>query len=214
MGVIAIIMLILAFTDLPYNAYHRLGRTDLTQKSNIENIIILGGDGMPSPSTLIRVYFAKQLAELNPLSKIFIALPKNEDGSTIQLSMIKDELVASGVSNDRIFFEPEGFNTYSQAQNLAKMVANKKDTTLIITSPEHMHRSILTFQKQGFSALSSFPTFEIPSDESQLIERDKMGKKKTGNLSLRYNVWSYLIYEIKVLREYAALLYYKIKGYI
>lgn len=214
LGTITLAMIILAFTDLPYEAYHKLGRTEIIQKDNIQNIIMLGGDGMPSPSTLIRVYYAKQLGNNNPEANVYIALPRNEDGSTEQLSMIEYELVKSGIDRSRIFYEADGYNTFSQAQNLSKMIKDKNETALIITSPEHMHRAILTFQKQGFKSLASFPTFEIPSDASQLIEKDKKGRKKSGNLSLRYNVWSYLIYEIKVMREYTALAYYKIKGNI
>lgn len=207
-------MICLAFTDLPYYAYHRLGRTDMIQKNNIDHIVILGGEGMPSPSTLTRIYFAKEVIKDNPSANIYIALPKNEDGSTQQLNMIKNELIESGLDSGKIFFEPDGYNTHSQAQNLSKMIIDKNDTTLLITSPEHMHRSILSFRNQGFHALAAFPTFEMPSDEIQLIEKDKKGKLKRNNVSLRYNVWSYLIYEIKVLREYVALLYYEFKGYI
>jgi len=33
-------------------------------------------------------------------------------------------------------------------------------------------------------------------------------------LNIRYNMWSNLQYEIKVLREFAAIFYYKMKGYL
>ncbi len=214
LGILGLIMLTLAFTDIPYYAYHKLGRTDLMQETNIKTIILLGGDGMPSPSGLIRTYFAQKAAKNNPEANIYIALPRNKDGSLIQLQMMAEELRKNGVPENLIHFEPDGYNTYSQAVKLSRTIPDKNDTILIITSPEHMHRAVLTFKKQGFEAISSLPTFEIPSDEEQLKEKDKKGKKKRGNLSLRYNVWSYLIYEIKVFREYCALLYYKMNGWV
>ena len=66
----------------------------------------------------------------------------------------------------------------------------------------------------GFKKISSLPTFEIPSDAENLKDKTERKDTRIKNLSLRYNMWSYMVYEIKVLREYFAISYYKIKGWI
>jgi uncharacterized SAM-binding protein YcdF (DUF218 family) len=213
-GIFAITFVALSFTDIPYYAYFNLGLTEITDTKNIKNIVVLGGDGMPSPSGLIRSYFGIQVAKENPESEIFIALPRNEDGSVRQLEMLAKEFTDKGILRSRIHFEPEGYNTFTQANNLGKLIKNKSDKTIIVTSPEHMYRSIQCFKKIGFKKLNSLPTFEIPSDETTLEKKDKKGKKESENLSLRYNMWSYMIYEIKVMREYIAITFYWFKGWI
>jgi uncharacterized SAM-binding protein YcdF (DUF218 family) len=125
------------------------------------------------------------------------------------------ELMLKGVDSSRISYESIGFNTHSQAENLAKTFASERDKSLLlVTSPEHMCRAILTFEKVGFSSVGGLPTFEEPIDEKRLKSSKKLGTKQVQNLALRYNVWSYLIYEIKVLREFAALSYYWLLGWI
>lgn len=213
-GVFAIFFVLLSFTDLPYYAYHNLGLVEIHDTKNVKNIIVLGGDGMPSPSGLIRSYFGIQAAKENPNARIYIALPKNEDGSLRQLEMLAAEFTSKGISRDLIHFESEGYNTYSQAVNLGKMINYKDEKTLIVTSPEHMYRAVNCFRKVGFKQVNSLPTFEIPSDEETLEKKNKKGKKESEHLSLRYNMWSYMIYEIKVLREYFAISYYWLKGWI
>lgn len=213
-GVFAILFVLLSFTDLPYYAYHSLGLTKIHNTENIKHIVVLGGDGMPSPSGLIRSYFGIKAAKENPKAKIYIALPRNEDGSLRQLDMLAKEFTDKGIDRSKIIFEAEGHNTYSQAVNLEKLISSKNERMLVVTAPEHMYRAVGCFKKVGFKEINSLPTFEIPSDEETLEKKDKKGKKESENLSLRYNMWSYMIYEIKVLREYCAISYYWLKGWI
>lgn len=213
-GFFAILFVFLSFTDIPYYAYHRLGLTNIHDTKNIKNIVVLGGDGMPSPSGLIRSYFGVQAANENPEADIFIALPRNKDGSVRQLEMLAKEFTDKGIARNRIHFEADGHNTYSQAVNLGKLISNKSQKTVIVTAPEHMYRAVGCFKKNGFEQLTSLPTFEIPSDEESLEKKDKKGQKESEHLLLRYNMWSYMIYEIKVIREYCAISYYWCKGWI
>jgi uncharacterized SAM-binding protein YcdF (DUF218 family) len=213
-GTFAILFVFLAFTDIPYNAYHQLGLTNIHNTKNIKNIIVLGGDGMPSPSGLIRTYYGLQAANENLEATIYIALPKNKDGSERQLEMLAKEFTDKGIDKNRIHFESDGYNTYSQAMNLGKLIQNKKQKTIIVTAPEHMYRAIGCFKKIGFTNLTSLPTFEIPSDEETLEKKNKKGQMESENLSFRYNMWSYMIYEIKIIREYFAISYYWCKGWI
>ena len=213
-GVCSFLFVGLAFTDLPYHAYHSLAMTELQGDSKPDYIVIMGGDGMPSPSGLIRCYYAAIEANKSTNSQIIIALPYNEKNELYQLDLMSKELRLKGIDSSRIIYEPRGYNTHSQVQNIQKIILDKKSEVLIVTSPEHMFRTIKTFEKLGYSKLSSLPTFEIPSDSKQLEDRSNPKEKKVRNLSLRYNLWSYMQYEIKVMREYTAIAYYKCKSWI
>ena len=85
---------------------------------------------------------------------------------------------------------------------------------LLISSPEHMCRALKSFQKQGFVSIGTAPAFDSPLSETQIKNKSKAGKKQVKNSDLRYNLWSYLHYELLVLREYCALAYYKVQGWI
>jgi len=212
-GVFSFLLLILSFTDIPYYAYHNLGMGQSALSENPDVIVILGGSGMPSPDGLIRTYYASEAAKEHKNARIIIALPYNESDSLYQLNLMAHELIIRGIDSLRINYEPSGFNTRSQAVNIASMFKNNKEqlALLIITTPEHMFRSIKSFRKAGFTKVGGLPAFEKPSDEEKLISKEE---KERVNLSIRYNMWSYLNYELLVLREYSAIVYYKLKGWI
>ena len=124
------------------------------------------------------------------------------------------ELIMRGVDSSQIFFERNGYNTYSQAHELAEMFDELSLDTLslrLITTPEHMYRSVRVFKKMGFSDVGGTPAFE-----KGLVEKNLKKDKREGRVSLnfRYNVWSYMQYEITVVREYLAITYYKLRGWI
>lgn len=210
-GFIATICVVLAFTDLPYHAYHQLGTSCQPLEDSPKVIVVLGGSGMPSPDGLIRTYYAAEAALKYPDATIIIAHPA-ENQNTKQLDLMKHELVIRGIDSTRVRYEPEGFNTRSQAVNVAHKLQDKLHApVLIITAPEHMFRSIKTFQKTGFTHVGGLPSFEKPLEEQELLgehAQDEIG------LPWRYNFWSYLRYEILVMREYCAIGYYWLKGWM
>jgi uncharacterized SAM-binding protein YcdF (DUF218 family) len=178
--------------------------------------VILGGGGMPSPDGLIRCYYAAESALQFKEAKIIIALPYNEDekDSLRQLRLMQHELVIRGVDSTRISFEPLGFNTHSQAINIAGMLHTKTESLVIVSSPEHIYRAIKTFKKAGFIHVSGLAAFEIPIDEEKIKDKENTKDTRIKNLTARYNIWSYLGYELLVLKELNALAYYWVKGWI
>ena len=98
------------------------------------------------------------------------------------------------------------------------MLGFKDDVNLlIVTSPAHVYRCILTFKKCGFQHVGGLPAFEAGFSPDLLItekERKQKVKELGRRVSLRYNMWNYLSLEVVVVREFVALGYYKIKGYI
>ena len=90
---------------------------------------------------------------------------------------------------------------------------------IIITSPEHMRRAIFVFKKVGFTSIGGISSFESNSTINLSFKAKNLGGKKyipdVGSfISLRYNMWNYLIYEINCIREFFALIYYKLQGWI
>ncbi len=218
LGGLLFLALLLSFTDLPYKAYHGLGSTNDTLDVKPSVLVVLGGCGMPSPDGLMRTYYAASAAHAYPGIKIIIALPynENEKDSMRQLDMMAHELIVKGIDSSRIQYEPLGFNTRSQAINIAAVFKGNMEEqgVLIITSPEHMYRSLRAFRKAGFKHAGGIPAFEKPVDEDMVKDKENSRDKRVKSLALRYNMWSYLNYELLVLREYAAIGYYKIKGWI
>lgn len=212
-GVCAFLMLVLAFTDIPYFAYHQLSLSDQQLEAPPDVIIVMGGDGMPSPQGLMRLYYGAEMAKNYPNAKILLAMPEAKEDSLNQLQLMKQELASKGINSNRLIFETSGFNTHSQVVAISKLLP-KTNNLLVVSSPEHIYRTVRSLEKVGFSKVGSLPTFENPTKEKYLRNKNKKSINQIDNLSLRYNVWSYLQYEIKVLREYFAILYYKLKGWI
>jgi len=218
-GIFFIVLLALSFTSLPYRLYHSLGTkltTKITQPPDL--IVLLGAGGMPGGESLIRIHYTLILAGRYPQSRIVVALPA--DTVSFEKSdhyRIVSELINSGIDSSRIISETKGTNTYEQVIQIDSLIQQHDNQIVIVTSPEHMYRAIRCFRKRGFSWVNGLPAFENAFEEQLLIHT--RGKKKSAktlneNLDLRYNMWSYLQYEIKVLREYTAIIYYKLRGRI
>lgn len=215
-GIFFLIIFLLSLTDIPFNLYHWLGTSNSKLKSKPDAIVLLGGSGMPSPDGFIRCYYASEAAQKFREIPVIIALPFSEADSNKQLLMMRKELILHGVDSNRIRFEPFGFNTYSQANNIATQFGSKASQTklVIITSPEHMYRSVKTFLKSGFGDVGGIPSFEKPIPEEKIKDKSSDKDKRVKDLNLRYNIWSYLQYEVLVIKEFFAISYYKIKGWI
>ena len=194
---------------------------------------------MPSESALMRTWYAANAANRFLRSKIIISLPGDTTDSLSSVNLMKKELILRGIERTRISLEPIGTNTRSQAINIFNRISNIEQRTLsvevhtskivdrysifnsllIVSAPEHIYRSVLTFKKAGFMKVDGLPAFEN-SIESDITYNDRLlgGRKWIPdlgkNLTLRYRFWSQLLYEQLILREVAAIIYYKIKGWI
>lgn len=214
-GIISFVLIILSFTDIPYYAYYGLGMPNSELLENEPDVIVIpGGAGMPSPDGLIRIYYGAEAAKQFLNAEIIIAHPYNRGNDSLQqLELMANELILKGVDSLRIQFEPIGFNTWSQAENVGKFFGERKNqiSLLIVTSPEHVYRAVKTYEKVGFLNVSARAAFEKPIDENKLKNENEL---QDVNLSVRYNMWSYLNYELLVLREYSAIAYYKMRGWI
>ncbi|MCK5775672.1 MAG: YdcF family protein, partial [Bacteroidales bacterium] len=147
---------------------------------------------------------------------IIIALPYSDQDSLKQLRIMANELTLKGIDSTRISFEPLGINTRTQAVNIVSMLQIEQNrlSILVVTTPEHMYRAVHTLIKAGCYNVAGLSTFEKPIEEARLISTKNIKDTPEPNLSFRYNMWSYLNYELLVLREYVAISYYKYKGWL
>jgi uncharacterized SAM-binding protein YcdF (DUF218 family) len=95
----------------------------------------------------------------------------------------------------------------------------RHSSILLVTSPEHLYRAVLTFKKAGFLKVDGMPAFEKTIEADLNFNARKLGARAWvpdvgRNMTIRYQFWIHLEYESLVLREYMALAYYKLQGWI
>lgn len=218
-GLFFIVLVLLAFTTLPFYGHHWLGTSCSEISGKPQYIIMLGGSGMPGGSNLMRCWYTARAASDFPDAQVYIVMPGDREDPAGTPSKLRDELILRNVSPERIFFETVGTNTRSQALECKRKIPTPA-SVLLVTSPEHMRRSVLTFKKAGFAKVYALPSFENPSEadfsytDSELGERSPLVPEVGRNTQLRYQVWNHLLYEIQIARELTALAYYRLRGWI
>jgi uncharacterized SAM-binding protein YcdF (DUF218 family) len=218
-GGLFVVLLVLSFTDIPFKAYYWLGTHPAKLKHAPDYIVVMGAGGMPGAEGLLRCYFTAQVAKEYPEAKIIIALPTLKEWfQQSHAKAMMHEIALRGIDTTRFMFEIQGTNTHQQAVNAVGLCTNHRNASvLIVTSPEHMYRSVATFRKAGFGHVGGLSAFESAFDPDLLTtdeERKQLVLEPGRNLALRYNMWNYLKLEIVVLREALAISYYYIMGWI
>jgi uncharacterized SAM-binding protein YcdF (DUF218 family) len=218
-GLIFIAAVILALTTLPYRGIHWLGTSKAQRTTTPAAIILLGGGGMPSESNLMRSWYTEKAARNYPEAQVIIAMPGDLTDNLSTPRLMQEELELRGITTSKISFEYQGTNTRGQALHCAALL----DTSLpilLITSPEHTRRAVLSFKKAEFKQVNALPAFENAPRANLLFRDDELGGRKTltpdvgENMQIRYQVWNHLKYEITFAREMLALGYYKLRGWI
>jgi uncharacterized SAM-binding protein YcdF (DUF218 family) len=239
-GSFAAVVIILAFTTAPFWIWYDMANKKAGVHRPPDFIVVLGGGGMPSESGLIRCWYGAKIANRFPRAKVIVSLPGDTDDSLSSVNQMKDELILRGISPDRILLEDSGTNTRAEALNTFKIISDIEQQTtnnerirnssfvnqysifnsvLVVTSPEHMLRAVLTFKKAGFLRVDGLPSFEKPLEGDLSFLGKKLGGRgwmwDVGkNLTIRYQFWIQLNYEFLVMRESCALVYYKLQGWI
>lgn len=218
MGALLAIAIMFSFTDHPFWAIYWLGTHNAELEAEPNLLVLMGGGGMPSPDGLNRCYHAANAGNYHEKCKIIIAVPADTAmGKDSPEKLMAQELILRGIDSTRFIFESEGTNTYSQVMNIKSILCNSVCDTFyirVITSPEHVLRTVAVFRKAGFSHVGGHPAFASDISEESLLKRKDLRHLKDERLNLRYNMWNYLKYEITLLREYTAILYYKIRGWM
>jgi len=218
LGLIFSVLLVTANTSLPFWMLYDLGTSE--QNDSLvppKYLVLMGGSGMPGADNLMRIYYCSGVAKQYPQAEVYIALPGDTLDSCSDVSKIKKEMVLHKVEAKRIHFAINGLNTRSQALELATLIDTASNIT-VVTSPEHIYRAVESFRKVGFRHIRGIPAFGKPNDTALEFDDDYGGKSFVPNIGehigLRYQFWVHLNYEVRVFREYVAIFYYKIKGWI
>ncbi len=215
-GIFFFLMIILACTRVPYDMHRWLGITGSGFRFAPTTIVMFGGSGMPSESNLIRLFYFKEIALNYPESRLILAHP-NDTGVIRQMTAF---LYAFDIDSTRVSALYGGSNTREQALKLIKNFPGiENEKIVVVTSPEHMFRTLKTMRRLQFKNVGGLPAFENPMFIDLGYDHRKIGGSVyvpdvSGSLTLRYNFWNYLKLEITCLREYCAILYYKLNGWM
>jgi len=231
LGSVALLGIILAFTSAPFWIWYGLGTANADITRTPDYIVVLGGSGIPSESGLMRTFYAGIAATHFPDALLIVALPGDTADSLSSISKMRDELFLRGIPPERILLEDSGTNTRAQAMLIRELVHNYELrmtndefngdslTLLLITSPEHLYRAVLVFRKAGFKNVDGLPAFESDIESDISFAAKRLGGRRWvpdvgDSITLRYQFWTQLQYEILILREYLAITYYWLMGWI
>lgn len=215
LGALALLMAVLAFTSVPFHMHRWLGSAAGECTTGTDRIVVLGGSGMPSGPELLRLHRAAALAKQEPGAIVMVVHPQ---GSDVLQAMVL-ELVLRGVSMDRISVLAGGENTREQAMLYAAFWAGTQGSTALVTAPENMYRSVNAFRAAGVEKVCGVPAWDHAMPHDLRYDHRSIGGKVyvpdvSGSPGIRYTFWNYLKLEITCLREYAAIAYYKLNGWI
>ncbi len=230
LGTLSLVPLILAFTTIPFRLWYDLGKRVCEIHRPPDYIVLMGGGGMPSESGLIRCWYASAIADRFPRARVIIALPGDTTDPFSSVTAMKQELSLRGVAPDRIIYEAAGTNTRSQAMNIHQKLSGMTPASpagidlhapslLVITSPEHLYRAVHSFRKAGFYRTDGQAAWEQAIESDLAFRGFRLGGRTLipdigENLSLRYQCWTQMDYLLRVTREWFAIGYYRLKGWM
>jgi uncharacterized SAM-binding protein YcdF (DUF218 family) len=215
LGGIAAVMVVLAATRLPFDAHRALGTAAGECDAPAELLVVLGGSGMPSAAELRRLYHAAEVAQAMPAAALLVIHP----GDPAVLQAMVAELHLRGVGAGRIRSLNEGDNTRAQALAVREYLGSARPSMVLITAPENMYRSVRAFRRAGFPTVCGAPAWDHAMDHAfTYAHRGIGGKAYVPDVSdatgLRYTWWNYLKLQVTCLREYVAIAYYALNGWI
>ncbi len=214
LGILFFMMIALAFTSAPFYMHFRLGQNpnEDVEISDPRQVVMFGGAGMPSEDNLMRLYHTAALARHFEVPVLLV----HPEDSLCQAEMTR--LLRQG-DIDSILYMTEGANTRSQALELmAQYPKLAEEQLIVVTSPEHVRRTIKCLNKVGFQNVIGKAAYPATVDFDLSLKKQKLGGNESipsvESVKMRYTFFNYLKLEITCLREYCALAYYRIKGWI
>lgn len=209
------VLLVLACTRVPYDVHRWLGSSAGFADPPPNTILVLGGSGMPSGPELLRLHHAAYLAMEYPAARVIVIHP---DTAGTMRQMVS-ELLLRRVEPQRIHTLPFGENTREQALVLARQPLEALGTVAVVTAPENMYRSVHAFRKAGVSKVYGDPAWDHAMQHDFAYAHEAIGGKAwapdvSESPGLRYTFWNYLKLEITCLREFVAIAYYRLNGWL
>jgi uncharacterized SAM-binding protein YcdF (DUF218 family) len=215
-GGLALVMALLAFTSVPWRMHVWLGVAAGELETVPDRIVVLGGSGMPSGPELLRLYHAADLAQRFPHAQVDVI----HTPDTAVLRLMVAELLLRGVAPERIHPQAEGTNTRGQALAFWRSgKARHNDRLALITAPENMYRTVRTFRKVGFPQAAGVPAWDTPLFSDLGYRHRALGGRRfvpdvSHSYAVRYDLWNRLKLQITCYREFMAILYYRLNGWV
>jgi len=215
-GIFFLLISTLAFTSVPFYTQWWLGTSENKYSFTPDYIVMLGAGGMPEGENLIRLFYTLQAARTYPDAQIILT----QSIDTSVSNYMRTELTYHQIDSARIYVENMGTNTRGQA--LAVSVDYKDaldENVLLITSPVHMKRAVKVFRKLGFKKIGGESSFAQSVFPDLTYNHLRIGGKRyipdvSASMKIRYNFWNYFSIEISCFREFIAMFYYKLNGWI
>ena len=156
-GVIFLLQILCAIIGPPDWFVHWLNATELEPRETPRYVIVLGGGGIPSPSSLQRTYYAARFGRGLTNTVFIVALPSDNNPNVNSVGRMRDELVMRGIPATAIRMETHGRNTHEQAVNVAHLLGpdSLHEPVTIVSSDFHLRRAVLLFRKAGFTRVSA-----------------------------------------------------------
>jgi len=188
-------------------------------------IICLGAgltsDNFPPNEGWTRIYTAVQLFLDKYAPKIFFS---GAGGRNISEAEIYAEVAEwLGCPKEAISLEIEANRTADHPLNMLKKIENhiNQDSPInIVTSPLHSRRAYLCFKKSGFRNFRLVTSYSSRQDNPLFVRAlrksqfDSYRPAKKDHYALFFKIEQRTEFFFDTLREWAALGWYKIKGYI
>lgn len=204
LALVAAVPLVMAIAGIPRGVVAWITAADCVLDAPPGTIVVLGGEGIPSESGLMRTYTAARLHARFPQARYVCSLPADTDPETSSVGRMRDELVLRGVPRAQVQLEYRARNTHEQSVTVAELLgpAALAEPLLVVTSPTHARRSVLCFRRAGFRqvACAIADTTDVEAD---------MGR----HVFLRYGFWNLLETQVRLARELVALAYYRLRGW-
>ena len=232
LGLLTLLVIAAQFTNLPWRTYKSLSEVPDPDPAAPTHILVMGGSGIPGESGFSRTYFGAQAALRNPQAEVLIAMPLGTNESFASRAYL-DEFRLRGVAGERVRILAGGRNTREQALRLAEALSEQTHfiRVLIVSDPYHIRRTAACVRKAFADnhlkvRLDGLPVFPLSIEAPlEFIARDldapgpgpaaRAAIPDIGSsLRFRYNLWVNFSYTQAVLREYTALLYYRLRGWL
>jgi len=220
-GIFFVSASLFALTTGPFYLYHYFGTANSDYDFEPQYIVQLGSTPMPSEQALIRCYYTRKLAQLNPDARVIISQLREAGQQMDQTDAwkMKEEISRDFSSAFTYGLLTDAHSTREEALLLRKKFAGIRGRKVVlVTSPEHMLRAIATFRRAGFQQVGGEAAFSWAGNADFRYREHRQGGRMVApemgnNLQLRYQFWNHLRYELLCTREFLAFFWYRLKGW-
>jgi len=179
----------------------------------------LAGNNLPTQEGLQRIYTAVQLYVDGWATRVIFT--GGGTGSLSQGEVYAEVAGWLGLPEEAALVDPFPGSTAKHPENilrLEEMAVQKNTSLLIVTSPVHSRRTYLSFRKEGFSNIRMVTGYRAHVKDAGVVrslresrfEEYKPSGKKYDDFLFRLRHRSDYFWE--VVREYAAIIWYWLRG--